>query len=303
MDEIKLNVFDIERFAIHDGPGIRTTVFLKGCPLRCAWCANPESQSAKPELMHAERKCVGCGRCANACKHGAVKMADGRPVFDRAKCVLCGDCVRACLSGALKIAGRAMAVDEILRVVLRDRTYYQNSGGGVTVSGGEPFAQPQGLFALLSACKEAGLSTAVETCGDVAPEVFARSFGLADLYLFDIKHADAEKLRQMTGGGLPRILQNLAAAAQQSTGNVVVRVPVIPGFNFDEASINAIFGVALQNGVQQVHLLPYHTLGSGKYPGTGRGYTLARAKALRKEELAPYKKMGEAMGLRVKLGG
>lgn len=291
---MKLQVMDIQRFALHDGPGIRTTVFLQGCPLRCPWCANPESQPMSKQLMYRKQRCIGCGRCAQVCPTGCATMKDGWPVFDRTLCIGCGRCVEACPAQALRLSGREMEAADILAVLLRDRSYYQTTGGGITVSGGEPFGQPQGLKELLGLCKEHGLHTAVETTGNVPSHRIVACEPLIDLFLYDVKHWDPALLAQVTGGNLALILENLALLPPEK---VVLRVPVIPGFTFGEEAIRGIFRLALVRGIQRVDLLPYHTLGKGKYEQLGLPYPYGDEKALTKKDLSGFKAMGEAMGL------
>lgn len=293
---MNLHVVEIERFAIHDGPGIRTTVFLQGCPLRCPWCANPESQTIRKHLMYQASKCVGCGACLEACQYGAVRFENGRPVFLREKCVGCGACVEACLYSALRLSGETMDVEEVLRVLLRDRHYYQHSGGGITVSGGEPFVQAQGLLALVQACRGEGLHVAVETTGDADSAAFREIQPFIDLFLFDLKHPDAQVLREVTCGNLGRILSNLQSVPPEK---VVLRIPVIPGFNADALTLERIFGLAQSFGIRRVDLLPYHNLGKGKYERLGLPYALEGVKALTKADLAPWKRLGESMGLQM----
>ena len=304
MTEPVLKIFDIQRFSLHDGPGIRTTVFFNGCPLRCPWCSNPESQLGRTELMHYARKCTHCGRCAAACPNGAVTFSpETGPVFDREKCRRCGTCVKMCLSDALKMTGKEIPVEEVMKVVRRDVRYYENSGGGLTASGGEPFLQADGLAALLSAAKEEGLTTAVETTGNVPSEEFAKAKGLVDTYLFDLKCADSEVLRNVARGSLDLILQNLRQALADPEGKVVVRVPVIPGFNFDEDSLAGIFRLAGEEGVDKVDLLPYHVLGRSKYAQLGREYAQEGEKGLDKRELIPFAAIGQRMGLNITISG
>ena len=298
-----LEVMEIERFAVHDGPGIRTTVFLQGCPMRCPWCANPESQETKKQLMYQKNKCVSCGRCKKACPHGAISWKDGRPRFLRERCVSCGTCVSVCPQEAIRISGMTMTVDEILDVVLRDRDYYETSGGGITISGGEPFVQYEGFLELLQKSRQAGLHTAVETAGSVENERFREAEPYIDLFLFDVKHTDGEKLKRVTGAQPGLVRENLQYAAFAAPGKVVFRVPVVPTFNFDAQELNNIFDLAVRLKVHRVDLLPYHTLGKGKYEQLGGVYPFAVTDMMQKEELEPYRAMGEEKGLAVHIGG
>jgi len=291
-----LHIMDIQRFSIHDGPGIRTTVFLQGCPLHCPWCANPESQKIGPRLMYLEKKCVGCGRCAAACPNQCIAFENGKPHINRACCQSCGACADACLTHALHISGRQMTVEQVVALLLRDGDYYRHSGGGITVSGGEPFVQAEGLIELLKRCKAEGLHTALETTGQADGAAIREAIPLTDLWLYDLKHPDAKTLKRVTGGDLALILQNLSLLPPEK---VVLRVPVIPGFNFDEQALRAIYGIAIEHGIRRVDLLAYHTLGRGKYDQLGMPYEWNAEKSLAKEALDGFKAMGTAMGLTV----
>ncbi len=268
-------VFSIERYAVHDGNGIRTIVYLKGCPLRCLWCANPEGQEARPQVFTFSDRCIGCGRCGGACPRGA---AGGDPSTGGQElptpCAGCGRCVDACPAAARRLFGRQMTVGEVLDAVLKDRAFYRRSGGGVTLSGGEPTAQAAFARDLLSACRRQGLHTAIETCGYTSFPPLANIARHLDLILYDVKHMDREAHRRMTGVPNDLILDNLRRLDAQGVP-IVVRIPVIPGLNDSRENLTATaaFAAALPS-VRAVELLAYHNYGSRKYAHCGREYAL-----------------------------
>ena len=297
-----LPVMEIERFAVHDGPGIRSVLFLKGCVLHCPWCANPESQGGKPVLLHDAVRCVGCGACAQVCSNSAIHWQEGqRPLFDRTRCAACGRCVQQCLQSALSISGQSMTAQEIADILLRDRDYYVDSGGGVTLSGGEALLQGEALLPLLRILQQNGVSVAVETCGQFPTAVLEPLLPYLDLFLFDVKHADAAVLRAVTGGDADLIARNLDAIAAAGK-QVVARVPVIPGFNHTPQAMEQILRFCIAHGITEVHLLPYHTLGKSKYAKLGLPYTLT-APMLTKAEVQPYAAQAAALGLTAVVGG
>jgi pyruvate formate lyase activating enzyme len=257
-------VFDIQRYSIHDGPGIRTTIFLKGCPLRCYWCQNPESQSDTPEILFDASKCTGCGACVEVCTTGAARLSEGKAIIDRAVCRGCGKCVEACLNEARRLVGKEMTVEEVMQPVLKDVRFYENSGGGVTLSGGEPTAQPDFALALLRRCKELGLHTVVETCGCAAWPLFEQILEYTDLVFYDLKHLDPAKHFEGTQVKNLLILEN--AKRIQALKPMIVRVPLIPGFNDSPAAIEAtVRFVKSELPSTPIELLPYNKLGEGKY--------------------------------------
>lgn len=265
-------IFNIQRFSTHDGPGIRTTVFFKGCPLRCAWCHNPESQAFAPELMVDEGRCHRCGLCVEACPERAIVVdAGGRVLTDRNACTACGACVDSCPDGCREIAGeRAPGADELARRLCADRMFFERSGGGVTLSGGECMAQDiDYIEALCRALGDEGVQVAVDTCGEASRERFARLLPYVDLWLFDLKALDDEVHRAFTGASNAEILANLDFLAR-SGARINVRIPVVEPVNADEASMSEVADFLADHiGFVSVSLLPYHTTGNGKYRRLG----------------------------------
>jgi glycyl-radical enzyme activating protein len=258
-------IFDIQRFSIHDGPGIRTTVFLKGCPLRCKWCHNPEGISPKPQLSLVPDKCIACGSCMPVCPQGAlVKAGGGKAAVDWTRCDSCGKCAPECAPQALQIVGRETSVEAVLDVVLRDQAYYATSGGGMTISGGEPLFQPDFAEALLSGAKKAGVHTCVETAGHVEWKTFERVAPVTDLFLFDYKETDPQLHEGFTGQRNDVILRNLRAL-HAGGANILVRCPMIPEYNARKEHLEGIARIAAElPRIKGVELLPYHRLGRGK---------------------------------------
>ncbi|MDR3438606.1 glycyl-radical enzyme activating protein [Telmatospirillum sp.] len=305
MSEIKFEqegiVFDTQRYSIHDGPGIRTIVFLKGCPLACRWCCNPESQTPGPTTMYLKSSCVHCGRCIEVCKRGALSF-DNPGFIDRTRCTGCGACANVCPSGALTMKGRSLTVWQVMQDLQKDATNYRRSGGGVTLSGGEPLVQPEFALELLKACKDRGWSTAMETTGFAPKEVVERIMPFVDHALVDLKAIDPAVHKEQTGVANRLILENAIRISNLTA--TVVRVPLIPGVNANPAAIEAVGRFArLMNGVDTIHLLPYHTYGENKYGLLGREYPMGDTKTLAKETLEALKKVIEGQGFRCVIGG
>ncbi len=268
-------IFDIQRYSVHDGPGIRTTIFFKGCPLSCLWCSNPESQSPKAQILYFKQLCKGCGECIKACTRQAISIADGFLHFDREKCVSCGACAEACLYGARILSGRLMSVDEICEIVSRDWRIYMQSGGGVTCGGGEALMQPGFLHSLLMKLhEELGYNTCLDTSGYVSWQVFETLLPYLDLVLLDIKHMDPHAHRELTGTDNALILNN-ARELGKRTFPVLIRVPLIPNENDDSANFHALGNFLRVNCLKDVELMPYHTYGLNKYDALGKEYPLS----------------------------
>ena len=256
-------VFNVMRFSLHDGPGIRTTVFLKGCPLRCWWCHNPESQLAVPEVVYFEERCLRSGDCVRACPHGALRWEE-HLVLDPSLCRRCGDCAGACSVGARQLAGRWMSVPDVMAEVVKDQVFFDESGGGVTISGGEPLMQGPFVAALVSACHQRQVRTVLETCGFADPELVRRIAEDVDLFLYDLKLMDPERHRRFTGVKNDVILQNLRMLAERGDA-VIVRIPIVPGVNDDADNLEALAGFLSPLGLRRIDLLPYHRIASDKY--------------------------------------
>jgi pyruvate formate lyase activating enzyme len=296
-------VFNIQKYSLQDGPGIRTTVFLKGCPLCCAWCHNPESQSARPEIIIVETRCTVCGECRRVCPFSQAIGGEGPMPTRLDECTLCGECADACPTGARQLIGERKSVEEILQAVLQDRIFYDESGGGVTFSGGEPLTQPAFLKAALDACRAKGLRTAVDTCGFACTDVLLDVARRTDLVLYDIKHMDDAKHRQYTGVSNAPILENLKALSQ-AHANIWLRVPVIPGINDSDDNFDALsfFARGLGN-IRQVNLLPYHKIGLPKFRRLSQSYSLESVEPPSAERMERAATLFRNQGLTVKIGG
>ncbi len=270
---VKGTVFDVQRFSVHDGPGIRTTVFLKGCPLRCLWCHNPESQRLQPEVFFQPANCLDCRRCFSACPEQALDRDRPARVI-RNRCTGCGECAAVCVTEALTMTGQEMMVEEVMDRIDRDAAFYATSGGGVTLSGGDPIAQVQFSVEILRRCQEKGYHTCVETSGQAPWSDLARILAHTDLVLYDIKAIDDRAHRRFTGVSNRRILDNARRAAELGKA-MVLRVPVVPGCNDDPANLEATarFAASLP-GCPAVELLPYHQMAESKYDRLGRVYSL-----------------------------
>lgn len=284
-------LINITRYCTDDGPGIRTTVFLKGCPLSCAWCHNPESQKRGREIMYTADKCISCGRCAAVCPKGCHSFADGGHIFSRELCVDCGACVAGCPTAALEYSGSTMSLDEVFEQVIRDRIFYKASGGGVTVSGGEPLMQAQFTAALLHLCRQADIHTAVETSGFGSQEALRAVAAECDLILFDLKETDEGKHLDYTGVPLDPILANLRQLDFLGV-KTVLRLPIIPGWN--DRTEHLLRAKELASSLQHcsgVQVMPYHQLGAYKYAQLGREYRCANVAEPDKATVAAWQSL------------
>lgn len=262
-------LMDVKKFAVHDGPGIRTTLFLKGCSLKCIWCHNPEGISSRPEMAFYRHKCLSCGECARVCTAQASRItAEGRHVFDRTACQACGACEPVCLGEAMKRFGRPVSVEEALSIALEDRAFYAHSQGGVTVSGGEPLLQAAFVRALFEELKREDIHTAVDTCGNVPWSAFEEVLPVADMFLFDIKHIDSQAHKALTGAGNERILDNLRKLSAAGA-RIEIRMPLVPGCNDAPDVLDGIGALLGELNIETMRVLPYHSMARSKYAALG----------------------------------
>lgn len=299
-------ITDIQKYSIHDGDGIRTSVFFKGCRLRCVWCHNPETQSFTKELLFDQEKCVGCKACAEACPNQAISICDGKAVTDRIKCTACGACVDYCNLNLREIAGKEYSVDELVRELKKDEMFYEESGGGVTLSGGEVMsADMDYVEALVKKLNHIGISVTIDTCGQAPYENYERILPYVDTFLYDIKTMDAQIHKQYMGAGNELILSNLEKLSAAGA-RIYIRIPTIKEVNGNEEAMKAIIMYLQKKNIRaaKVNLLPYHNTGSGKYPKIGMCYEGNHLHAPDKEEMNHFVELFQQAGYHnVKIGG
>jgi pyruvate formate lyase activating enzyme len=301
MEEERGLVFLIQRYSVQDGPGLRTTIFMKGCPLRCQWCQNPESLKPYPELMSHDTKCMLLGKCAEACPVGAITLdRQNSREINRARCDLCFQCVDACPTKALSKVGEYMTVEDVVAEIERDELFYHRSGGGVTISGGEPLLQWQFVHRLLGACKQRHLHTALDTCGYAPWPVMKKVLEHVDLVLYDIKHMDPEFHKKATGRSNRLILSNLRMIPPRT--RVWLRFPLIPGFNDSTENITELSRLGREIGVEKVSILPYHKLAEEKYRQLGMRRKMSHIEPPSKKRLQEVQTLIESFGLQVTVG-
>jgi len=295
-------IFNIQRYSIHDGPGIRTTVFLKGCPLNCWWCQNPESQLNGKEMVFWEDRCIGCAACSTICPSGAIQIKNGIPITKKEKCILCGKCIEKCPTLAREMIGKKITAEEVLKEIEKDLVFYEESGGGVTFSGGEPLKQSKFLERLLNGCRKKKIHTAVDTSGHIPWGILNKIHSKVDLFLYDLKIMDNERHKKYTGVSNELILENLKKLSSVHN-NIFVRFPVIPGINDDYQNIKKMGEFLSSLKISQVNILPYHYIGIDKYRRLGRTYHLTAAQPPSKEKLSEVSAILSKFNLNVKLRG
>ena len=295
-------ICNIQRFCLHDGPGIRTAVFLSGCPLTCPWCCNPEAEKLRPVLLHDRKGCALCGLCTRNCPSMAVSIADGFWKLDSGRCTACGRCVDICPHDALELSGRVYSVEEAAEEVLKDRAFYDKSGGGVTISGGEVLMQAEFAVKLAEYLKKSGVHTACETTAALPGSAFEQLMVTMDYMMIDIKHYDAEKLWNICHADLQIISGNIKAAVKWGIP-LVGRIPVIPGFNASMQDMEGFSKLGRELGIREIHLLPFHQMGEEKYERLQKEYRMKDEPPLHKEDLKEYAGYLKSCGFQVEIGG
>ncbi len=297
-------IFEIQRYSTEDGPGIRTTVFFKQCPLRCAWCQNPEGLQREPSIQWYKVKCIGCGSCVEACVEKAIRKDDDGIHIDRDRCTACSSCVDACPSTALKAFGRSIPIEALVDEVAKDVAYYKQSGGGITASGGEPAMQQEAVARFLSACKARGISTAIETCGATTTAALERLFPLVDLFMYDVKEIDPAKHKAFTGMGNDRILDNCRWIAEHIDGSgkqLWIRTPLIPGYTATDENVKGIanfIAKELNGKVRRWDLLAFNNLPADKYGRMDKGsWVLKGVPLLTRHEMDHFQELARASGV------
>ncbi|MFH1081542.1 MAG: glycyl-radical enzyme activating protein [Pseudomonadota bacterium] len=284
-------IFDIQSFSLNDGPGIRTTVFLKGCSLNCLWCSNPESQSMKEELLYYRERCVSCCSCVEACPNGAIRVnKNGTVVFDRTVCKACGACVHICPSEARVISGSLKSVEEIVQTAVRDNLFYRNSGGGVTLSGGEPLSQAEFVREIAKELKKHGIHCVLDTSGNAPWKKLESVLHFIDLIYWDIKCINGEKHGKLTGVTNDLIIENLEKTLRLGK-KILVRFPLIPGCNDSRSDIEETGNFLRELGIGHIDVLPYHNLGVSKYKALDKAYHLGATKIYKREEVEEISKI------------
>lgn len=296
------SIINIQKYCVHDGPGIRTTVFFKGCPLNCWWCHNPESQNPKDEIMFFKERCTGCGVCARRCPQNAIEIKDNISVVDSSKCTLCGKCTDFCPKNAREYVGKKVTVDELMSEILKDQVFYDESNGGVTFSGGEPLLHADFLEEVLKRCRIKGIHTAIETSGFVVWEKLEKIAENVDLFLYDLKQINNEKHKKFMGVENVAILENLKRLSDIGA-NIIIRMPLITGVNDDDEHIDGIIKFLSDISVIQVNLLPYHKMGMDKYGRLHREYKLTGMEKPSDEWMKKTKEKFEKFGFKVNIGG
>jgi len=301
MDQ-KAMVFDIQKYCVHDGPGVRTTIFFKGCSMSCQWCSNPESQNPFPEILFNSSRCIHCGNCIECCEAGVFTKSGNDVIIKRQSCINCGACTHKCYSRARTLIGREYSVEELIREVERDIEFYRQSGGGVTFSGGEPGLQPEAVLAVAKYFKSKNISTVLETCGFVPWENLDMMVPYLDLVLYDIKMWDQKKHEDYCGKPNLLIRDNLSRICK--VVDTIVRIPIIPTVNDSEAELKPIaeFLQSLRK-IKEIHILPYHNMALGKYEGLGREYRLEKIDVPLVENMEKLKRFFDDFGFEVKIGG